>query len=66
MPTVPAALTTVAAPLAQSGEGGLPTIVLLGLVAGVSFLGFRWVFRRQSRQRREQDEAETDNPDEQP
>lgn len=64
---MPAASTTAAAAaLAQSGEGGLPTIVLLGLVAGVSFLGFRWVFRRQSRQRREQDEADTDNPDERP
>lgn len=38
--------------VAQAGEGGIPPLVMLGLVAAISFLAFRWVFRRRSRQQR--------------
>lgn len=37
---------------AQAGEGGLSPLVMFGLVAVISFLAFRWVFRRRSRQER--------------
>lgn len=49
--------------LAQAGEGGLPPIVMFGLVAVISFLAFRWVFRRRSRQRRGSREGSTDHDD---
>lgn len=47
--------------LAQAGEGGLSPIVMFGLVAVISFLAFRWVFRRRSRQRRGSQEGGPDH-----
>lgn len=46
--------------VAQAGEGGIPPLVMLGLVAAISFLAFRWVFRRRSRQQRAHEDAHGD------
>lgn len=53
--------------VAQAGEGGLSPLVMFGLVAVISFLAFRWVFRRRSRQQRaHEDEHGTKHDDGEP